>query len=114
MATRIFLRGLGASAAYKARCSQSGAAPAPTMARAELRRKMRRFVMDDPPLRLSVLLKLGRAQGYAGYARGADLHAGYPVVRQLQGEIHARQQARRIYPLPARIGGTRRLLLAVN
>src|SRR5215472_13472088 len=38
-ATRTFLRGLGASAAYRARVSQAGAEPAPNAASAELFRK---------------------------------------------------------------------------
>src|SRR5881227_343955 len=45
IATRIFLRAFGPSAAYRARCNQSGALPTPTIASAEFFRNNRRVLI---------------------------------------------------------------------
>src|ERR1700730_12277473 len=94
IATRIFLRAPGASAAYSARSSHNGAEPAPTMASAELRRKKRRLV-------ISMFLKLRGTQGDVSRQSSIHYHAGYAILGHLQGEIHARQQPARVDPLLA-------------
>src|SRR4051812_19025002 len=52
IATKIFLRGLGASAAYSARDNQPGAAPTPNIANPELLRNKRREVIKLSPLEI--------------------------------------------------------------
>src|ERR1700686_4876900 len=64
MATRIFLRRAGASAAYKARESHAGAAPMPNIATADDFRNNLREVMTSSPL------EIGRAQHQAGDQAG--------------------------------------------
>src|SRR5271170_3982697 len=63
MATRTFLRGLGASAAYSARDSHAGVEPMPTIAMAELFRKIRRFILRTP----LASLKVGRSDHQPGH-----------------------------------------------
>src|SRR5262245_47833380 len=108
MATNIFLRGEGASAAYSARSSHSGAEPTPTIASAEFRRKIRRVVIVA-----STFLKLGRAKRHPGTA-GRDLHADDFTIGQLHGEVHTRDQTSRVEPILARIRIARWLLLPVE
>src|SRR6266852_3391958 len=72
MATRIFLR-VPASAAYRARCSQTGTAPTPTMAKPAFLKNILRVDMGDSPP-----LKVGRAEDEAG----DDQRLGYRPRRK--------------------------------
>src|ERR1700691_246923 len=99
IATRIFLRGEGPSAAYRARSSHSGAVPAPTIASAELRTKNLRVVIVSSE---SLLLEVEGAQRDAlRRLRAIHFDSENLVVYQRDAEVHARQQAGRVQPLLA-------------
>src|SRR5580658_7796105 len=85
MATRIFLRGLGASAAYSARESQAGAVLVPYMARAEdFKNKRRENILLSP-------LKIRRSNHHS---RG----------QRASGAIHAHSFSDRVQRLLRRVG----------